>query len=189
MEERYASERCCSHTELYSVIPKKTAVWIFEAFEISKVNSFIRVNEHCLQIVGPTLRRDINTFCCCFVTQCKWQWWNWNSWLKVIFTVATVYLMMLPVAHAIFVGWWDYSLITNWREFGRKRSWANLRYHPGVRINRLRKTTGNLTNGINLLVYTVLNYDLYKHNIKSHVYWLIDYRNIFDQWIYSLRQD
>jgi hypothetical protein len=34
-----------------------------------------------------------------------------------IFTVATVYLMMLPVAQAIFVGWWDYSLIINWREF------------------------------------------------------------------------
>jgi len=30
-------KRCCLHTKLYSAIPKKTTVWIFEAFEISKL--------------------------------------------------------------------------------------------------------------------------------------------------------
>jgi hypothetical protein len=33
----------------------------------------------------------------------------------------------------------------NWKEFRRKRSWPNLRYCPGIRLNGLKKPTKNLS--------------------------------------------
>jgi hypothetical protein len=32
----------------------------------------------------------------------------------------------------------------NWREFGRKQSWPDLRYCPGICLEELRKTMINL---------------------------------------------
>jgi hypothetical protein len=34
----------------------------------------------------------------------------------------------------------------NWKGCGRKRSWPNLRYYPGICPERLRKTTEILSN-------------------------------------------
>jgi hypothetical protein len=31
----------------------------------------------------------------------------------------------------------------NWKGFGRKWSWPNLRYYPGIHLEGLRKTTEN----------------------------------------------
>jgi hypothetical protein len=31
--------------------------------------------------------------------------------------------------------------MTNWKGYGRKKSWPNLRYYPGIFLDRLRKTT------------------------------------------------
>jgi hypothetical protein len=33
----------------------------------------------------------------------------------------------------------------NWKGCGRKRSWPNLRYYPGICLEGLRKTTKNLS--------------------------------------------
>jgi hypothetical protein len=35
----------------------------------------------------------------------------------------------------------------NWKGYGRKRSWPNLRCYPGICLERLRKTTKNLQSG------------------------------------------
>jgi hypothetical protein len=31
--------------------------------------------------------------------------------------------------------------MVNWKIFGRKRSWSNLRHYPSIRLEGLRKTT------------------------------------------------
>jgi hypothetical protein len=33
----------------------------------------------------------------------------------------------------------------NWREYGRKWSWPNLRYYPGICLEGLRKNTENIS--------------------------------------------
>jgi hypothetical protein len=36
----------------------------------------------------------------------------------------------------------------NWKGYGRKRLWPNLRYYPGICMEGLRKTTKSLTQAI-----------------------------------------
>jgi hypothetical protein len=36
----------------------------------------------------------------------------------------------------------------NWEGYGRKRSWPNLRYYPGIYLDGLRKATKNLSQDI-----------------------------------------
>jgi hypothetical protein len=35
--------------------------------------------------------------------------------------------------------------MTNWKGFGRKQLWRNLRYYPKIQLEGLRKTTKNLS--------------------------------------------
>jgi hypothetical protein len=37
--------------------------------------------------------------------------------------------------------------IMNWKVYGRKRSWPNLRYYSGICLEELRKTTNTLSQG------------------------------------------
>jgi hypothetical protein len=42
-------------------------------------------------------------------------------------------------------------MMKNWKGFGRKLSWLNLRYHPGIRLEGLRKIARNLNQDSRLL--------------------------------------
>jgi len=65
-------ERCSSETLLltHKTIQRHTQEEFSKPSRSQSLlrNSFIRVNEHCLQMAGPTLRTDINNFCFCSVT-------------------------------------------------------------------------------------------------------------------------
>jgi hypothetical protein len=39
----------------------------------------------------------------------------------------------------------DDSMITNWKEYGRKWSWPNIRYYPSIYFERLRKAMKTLS--------------------------------------------
>jgi hypothetical protein len=33
----------------------------------------------------------------------------------------------------------------NWKQYGRKQSWSNLRYYPGISLEGMRKALKNLS--------------------------------------------
>jgi hypothetical protein len=49
--------------------------------------------------------------------------------------------MTLSVALIKVSNEWMDKWITNWKGCGRKQSWSNLRYYPGICLEGLRKTT------------------------------------------------
>jgi hypothetical protein len=65
---------------------------------------------------------------------------DWNIYVLIYLFVA--YLVALFQWLRLFnVEWSDGKWTVNWKGLGRKRSWTNLRYYPGISLEGLRKTT------------------------------------------------
>jgi hypothetical protein len=73
----------------------------------------------------------------------EWELWKWNDWLICV-SIYTIYIysgfvLLRPKYLRIYsVILCDDQRMVNWEEFGKKRSWTNLRRCPGTCLKGLK---------------------------------------------------